>query len=67
MAELLKTELGMEAELQQGKPGEFTVLVNDEVIAKKGFLMLPSDQKVIAAVRQALDGVAPSGEASGIE
>jgi hypothetical protein len=67
VADLLKTELGIEAELQQGKPGEFTVLVNDEVIAKKGFLMLPSDQKIISAVRQALDGVAPSGEASARE
>ena len=67
MADLLKTELGIEAELQQGKPGEFTVLVNDEVIAKKGFLMLPSDQKIITAVRQALEGVAPSGEAPRIE
>ncbi len=67
MAELLKTELGIEAELQQGKPGEFTVLVNDEVIAKKGFLMLPSDQKVITAVRQALDGGAPPGGAPATE
>jgi hypothetical protein len=55
VADLLKTELGIEAELQQGKPGEFTVLVNAEVIAKKGFLMLPSDQKIIDAVKQALD------------
>jgi len=67
VADLLKTELGIEAELQQGKPGEFTVLVNNEVIAKKGFLMLPSDQKVITAVRQALNGVAPSGEAPATE
>ena len=63
MTELLKNELGIEVELNQGKPGEFTVLVNDEVIAKKGFLMLPSDQKIITAVRQALDGVEPPGGA----
>ena len=62
MADLLKTELGIEAELQQGKPGEFTVLVNNEVIAKKGFFMLPSDQKIIDAVKQALNGGAsPEG------
>ena len=67
MAELLKTDLGREVELQEGKPGEFTVLVNDEVIAKKGFLMLPSDQKVITAVRQALNGVTPSGGAPATE
>jgi hypothetical protein len=67
VADLLKTELGIEAELQQGKPGEFTVLVNDEVIAKKGFLMLPSDQKIIATVRQALDGSAPPGGAPATE
>ena len=59
MADLLKSELGIEAELQQGRPGEFTVLVNNEVIAKKGFLMLPSDQKIIDAVKQALNGGAP--------
>ena len=59
MADLLKSELGIEAELQQGRPGEFTVLVNDEVIAKKGFLTLPSDQKIIDAVKQALNGGAP--------
>jgi hypothetical protein len=59
VADLLKTELGIEVELQQGRPGEFTVLVNDEVIAKKGFLMLPSDQKIIDAIKQALNGGAP--------
>ena len=67
MAELIKTELEIEVELQEGKPGEFTVLVNDEVIAKKGFLMLPSDQKVITAVRQALNGGAPPGGAPATE
>ena len=67
MADLLKSELGIEAELQQGRPGEFTVLVNNEVVAKKGFLMLPSDQKIIDAVKQALNGGAPPGGAPATE
>ena len=54
VAELIKKELGINAELKEGDRGEFSVLVNDKVVAKKGMLFFPKDRKVLTAVRQAL-------------
>ena len=56
MAELLKRELGVETKLIEGGRGEFTVWVGDEVVAKKGWFGFPEDEKVLAAVREALEG-----------
>ena len=55
MADLLKRELGVEAELVEGSRGEFTVRVDDKIVAQKGWVRFPQDQKVLAAVRQALE------------
>lgn len=55
MADLLKRELGVEAELERGDGGEFTVWVNGRQVAKKSWLGFPSDEKVLAAVREALN------------
>ncbi len=38
----------------EGERGEFTVWVDDQLVAKKGRIKFPPDQKVLAAVRQAL-------------
>lgn len=54
MAELLKKELNVETKLVAGDRGEFTVWVADRVVAKKGWLGFPADEKVLAAVREAL-------------
>ena len=54
MAELLKKELNVETSLIAGGRGEFTVWVGDEVVAKKNWLGFPEDEKVLAAVREAL-------------
>ncbi|MDQ3685778.1 MAG: hypothetical protein M3430_09280 [Acidobacteriota bacterium] len=54
MAETIKREIGVETELIEGGRGEFTVWVGDRVVAQKGWIKFPSDQKVLAAVRQAL-------------
>ena len=54
MAELLKRELNIEAALVRGKKGEFSVVVNDQVVAQKGWLRFPSPEKILAAVRQAI-------------
>ena len=54
MAELIKRELGVESELVEGGRGEFTVWVGDRLVAKKGLFRFPSDQRVLAGVRQAL-------------
>jgi hypothetical protein len=54
VAELLKRELNVETELVRGDSGEFTVWVNGECVAKKGWLAFPPEDKVLEAVRQAL-------------
>jgi hypothetical protein len=54
VADLLKKELNVETKLIEGDRGEFTVWVNDEVVAKKNWLGFPDDVKVLAAVRQAI-------------
>jgi hypothetical protein len=54
VAELIRRELETEPELVEGDRGEFTVWVGDQVVAKKGWVRFPSDQRVLSAVRQAL-------------
>jgi hypothetical protein len=54
VAELIKRELGVQPELIEGDRGEFSVWVGNHVVAKKGWLRFPSDQKVLTAVRQAI-------------
>ena len=54
MAELIKRELGVEPELVEGDRGEFTVWVDDRLVAKKGWVRFPPDRRVLAGVRQAL-------------
>ena len=56
MAEQIRRELGVEPELVEGDRGEFTVWVGDRVVARKGWVRFPSDERVLAAVRQALAG-----------
>lgn len=56
MAELIKRELGVEPELIEGDRGEFSVWVGDQLVAKKGWVRFPPDQRVLSAVRQALAG-----------
>jgi predicted Rdx family selenoprotein len=55
VAELLKKELNVETELIPGDRGEFTVRVGQEVVAKKNWLGFPDDEKVVTAVREALN------------
>jgi hypothetical protein len=51
---LLKKELGVEVETTGGKTGEFTVWVDDRLVAQKGWIRFPSDQKVLEGVRAAI-------------
>jgi hypothetical protein len=57
---LLKSELGIEVETVGGKTGEFTVWVGDQLVAQKGWVRFPSDQKVLDAVRVAIRSQAPT-------
>ncbi len=54
MADLLKSELGVETDLVAGDRGEFTVWVGETLVAKKGWLGFPADEKILASVREAL-------------
>jgi hypothetical protein len=56
VAELLKSELGVEAKMEEGDRGEFTVRVGDRIVTQKGWIRFPADQQVLSAVRQALAG-----------
>jgi hypothetical protein len=52
----IKKELGIDAETVVGDLGEFSVLVNGQKVIGKGMLLLPSEKKVVAAVRKAVSG-----------
>ena len=54
MAATLERELGVKAELIEGRLGEFTVSVGDKVVAKKGLVFFPPEQKILNAARKAL-------------
>jgi hypothetical protein len=54
VAALIKLETGIEPQLVVGGWGEFAVLLNDKTIVKRGLLKLPSDERVLSAVRDAL-------------
>jgi hypothetical protein len=52
-AELKKT-VGLDAELRVGSSGEFTVWLDDKLVAEKKNGVFPSPDDVVAAVKQAL-------------
>lgn len=64
MAELLKRELNVETKLVEGGRGEFTVWVGEHVVARKGWFGFPDDEKVLAAVREALANEESAGQDS---
>jgi len=51
VADFIKKKLSIEVELKEGRLGEFTVLVNDKVVARKWLFRFPPDDKVLLAVR----------------
>ena len=51
MAAELKKQVGVDATLEVGSSGEFTVWVDGRKVAEKKWGLFPSPQDVIAAVR----------------
>jgi len=49
----LKKALGVDAKLEVGGSGEFTVWVDDKVVAEKKWMRFPAPEDVVAAVKQA--------------
>ena len=54
MAAELKNATGMDAELRVGGSGEFTVWLDDKLVAEKKWGRFPSPDDVVAAVKAAL-------------
>jgi sulfur carrier protein ThiS len=54
VAALIKHATGIEPQLAEGRLGEFAVRVNGEAVARRSWLKLPPDERVLAAVRAAL-------------
>jgi hypothetical protein len=48
----IRREIGAEAQLVEGRPGEFSVWLGDVKVAGKGWLLFPSPRKVVAALRE---------------
>ena len=56
MAAQLRADLGVSAEIVEGRRGEFTVWVGDRKVAEKTLSGFPADRDIVDAVRQALAG-----------
>ena len=54
MADVLKQELGINAELSKGSNGIFTIAVDGDIVAKKTLEGFPTPEQVVAAVRAKL-------------
>lgn len=54
MADVLKQELGIEAELSKGSNGIFTVAVDGDVVAKKTLDGFPTTDQIVASVKARL-------------
>jgi predicted Rdx family selenoprotein len=52
--DLLREEVGVEAELIEGSRGVFEVAVDGAVVAQKSFLGFPEEPELVRSVRQAL-------------
>jgi hypothetical protein len=52
VADALRKESGVEVQLVNGNRGEFTVLLDGRVVAKKGLIFKPSVEKILKAVRE---------------
>lgn len=54
-AALMKQELDLDAKLVHGNPGEFRVLVGEDVVAKRNiFGFIPGDRAIVDKVRAKL-------------
>ena len=51
MAAVIKHALGIDAELQEGARGEFSIWVGEKRVAQKGSEGFPSEEDALAAVK----------------
>jgi len=55
VADAIEAALGQKAELVSGKRGEFTVRVDDRIVAQKDYEDFPTEATCVAAVQVALE------------
>jgi hypothetical protein len=53
-AEALKEQLQIDAELVEGKRGEFSIWVDDKRITRRVLFFFPNEEKIVAGVKAAL-------------
>ena len=53
---MLQSELGLTADLEVGAPGSFVVLVDGEPVVEKKALGFPTEEEILAAVREKIGG-----------
>ena len=58
---MLREQLGVQVRLAEGRPGEFSVWVDETKVAEKGWLLFPSRAAVLEAVRAGLSRGSASG------
>jgi len=56
VAALITTATGADVDVIEGRRGEFSISVGDEVVARKDSSGFPADDEAVAAVRRALGG-----------
>ena len=56
MADLLRSRLNIEVEIERGGFGEFTVTAGDQVVKRRTSIALPRDEEILEAVRAHLSG-----------
>lgn len=54
MAETLQEELGVQAALEQGSGGIFTIAVDGVIVERKTFLGFPGEDAIVRSVAKAL-------------
>jgi predicted Rdx family selenoprotein len=54
VAALIKAETGVDSTVVEGARGEFSVRVDDHIVAQKSRTGFPSDDQVVQAVRAAI-------------
>lgn len=50
----------MDAQLKHGPSGSFEVAVNEQVVARRGFMGFPTETQIVDAVREALGPPGPA-------
>lgn len=54
MAATIKSKLGIDTELIEGGLGEFSVWLDDKLVAKKGWFKFPTEEKILAGLENEL-------------